>query len=504
MARAAGTAIHSARFYEVHDVIATGGMATVHLGRVVGDAGFGRVVAVKRLHPQFVGDPEFASMFVDEARLASRILHANVPPMLDVVAEGRELLLIMEYVHGESLARLLTESRAAKAPVPPAIAVSILSDVLHGLHAAHEATSPDGAPLHLVHRDVSPQNVLVGTDGIGRIVDFGVAKALGRSQMTRDGAVKGKLAYMAPEQLSGRSLDRRADVYSAGVVLWETLTGTRLFQGDSEGELLGKVLEAVVVPPSRLDSNVPTSLDEVTMRALARNPEVRYATADEMARALEATGARASASSVAAWVKERGGDALRGRAALLARMESDANAGARPLPAGRVSIADVATERVRFVQPALPLAEAGVAPSEVRPVRSAKRRAWPIASALLALAAMTAIALATWFAVRAPSDTSRSLAISDAAIAPAFPSESAALATPSSAPSAMPTLDSPAPVTSTALAESPSSSSSSPPPPRARPAPPRAAPSVAPKWCKVFDPTKRIFVVKPMNVARCP
>ncbi len=491
MGRAAASAIHSARFYEVYDVIATGGMATVHLGRVVGDAGFGRVVAIKRLHPQFVGDPEFAAMFIDEARLASRILHANVPSMLDVVAEGRELLLIMEYVHGESLGRLLTESRAAKEPVPTTIAVSVLSDVLHGLHAAHEATSPDGSPLRLVHRDVSPQNVLVGTDGVGRVVDFGVAKAMGRTQMTRDGAVKGKLAYMAPEQLSGRGIDRRADVYSAGVVLWETLTGARLFQADSEGELIGKVLEHVVARPRALNPNVSPALDDVTMRALARDPARRYASADEMARALELTGARASASSVGAWVKERASNSLGVRAELLARIESGAPADERSATRPRLpSVADNTTERFRFVLPAASSPDEAASVPDAQPERPARRRAIGIA------AGVAAALLMAWIVVRATAPNAAPL-VAVPVLDPAAPRDPSVAAPPPAPPDVASV--SPPVATTTPVAD-PSSTST----PRARAIPPRPSPSIEPKWCKVFDPAKRIFVVKPMTGARCP
>ena len=344
---------------------------------------------------------------------------------------------------------------------------------------------------------MSPQNEIVGADGIGRIVDFGVAKALGRMQMTRDGALKGKLAYMAPEQLSGRSLDRRADLYSAGVVLWETLTGQRLFQGDSEGQLLGKVLEMVVAPPSQVNASVPAALDDVTMRALARNPAVRYATADEMALALESTGARASASAVAAWVKERAGHALRGRAQLLARMESGATAHERSGVARRPSIADVATERVRFVRPEVSVPDIVVAVPDVRPTRATRRRAWGIA------AVIAAAALLAWLVVRATVAKDPARAVSTAESVPRSPLDPSEAAIPSAAASSVSSspLASPSLTPSAAPAEPASTSTSS---ARARAAPPRASPSAEPKWCKVFDPTKRIFVVKPMNVARCP
>jgi serine/threonine-protein kinase len=223
-------------------------MATVHLGRVKGEAGFTRTVAIKRLHPQYAKDPDFVAMFVDEARLAARIRHPNVVPTLDVISDGvgeGEIFLVMEYVPGESLSRLLRALRAKKRLVPPRIAVTLLCGVLHGLHAAHQAKSEKGVPLGLVHRDVSPQNILVGTDGTAHVLDFGVAKATGRLNTTREGELKGKLAYMAPEQLETRSLTQQSDVYAAAVVLWELLTLRRLFEAENEAA----AAPASVTPP---------------------------------------------------------------------------------------------------------------------------------------------------------------------------------------------------------------------------------------------------------------
>ncbi|MCA9618767.1 MAG: serine/threonine protein kinase, partial [Myxococcales bacterium] len=183
--------------YELHQPIASGGMATVHLGRLRGQAGFSRIVAIKRLHTSFGETPALVATLLDEARLCSRIQHPNVVPTLDMVAEDDELLLVLDYVHGETLARLLG---GADEPLPLAVVNAVMSGALHGLHAAHEATGETGEALGIVHRDVSPQNIMVGRDGLARVLDFGVAKARGRMQTTREGQVKGKLAYMSPEQ----------------------------------------------------------------------------------------------------------------------------------------------------------------------------------------------------------------------------------------------------------------------------------------------------------------
>ncbi len=307
--------------YMLYGEIAAGGMATVHIGRQIGTAGFSRTVAIKRLQPQFARDPEFVSMIVDEARLAARIRHPNVVPTLDIVAADGQLLLVMEYVQGESLARLVRTMRIHATKVPPRVASSIMAGALNGLHAAHEATDERGQPLHIVHRDVSPQNILVGVDGIARMIDFGVAKAAGRIQSTREGKVKGKFAYMAPEQLGKDGVSRQADVYAAAVVLWETLTSERLFDGDSEAIVLGRVLQGKVDPPSLRTTGLPPELDEVTMRGLHRDPSKRYATAREMALALERACPPATATEVGAWVEAMAGPALARRARGVAEVE---------------------------------------------------------------------------------------------------------------------------------------------------------------------------------------
>jgi serine/threonine-protein kinase len=185
--------------YALYGEIASGGMATVYLGRLLGQVGFSRTVAIKCLHPQFAKDPDFMSMFLDEARLAARIQHPNAVQTLDVVATEADLFLVMEYLQGESLSRLIKASTAKGQAIPLEIVTSIICGMLHGLHAVHEARDEHGAPLGIVHRDVSPQNVLVGVDGVARVLDFGVAKAAGRIQTTREGQLKGKLSYMAPE-----------------------------------------------------------------------------------------------------------------------------------------------------------------------------------------------------------------------------------------------------------------------------------------------------------------
>jgi serine/threonine-protein kinase len=309
--------------YALHGELASGGMATVHLGRLVGPVGFTRAVAIKRLHEQYARDPQFVAMFLDEARLAARVRHQCVVSVLDVVATEGELFLVMDYIHGESLSRLMSAVVAAGERVPPEIASAIGMNLLEGLHAAHEAKSERGEPLHIVHRDVSPQNVLVGVDGIARVFDFGVAKAAGRMQTTQDGSLKGKMAYMSPEQLLNEPVDRRTDIWAAGVVLWEMLAGKRLFFADSAAALVSVVLSTDVNPPSAT-SGAPKELDPVLARALAKDKAARYATAREMAVALEHAVRPATPRAVGEWLERVAGEAIQVRAKRVEEMESAA------------------------------------------------------------------------------------------------------------------------------------------------------------------------------------
>jgi serine/threonine-protein kinase len=331
--------------YAVYDKIAAGGMASVHFGRLLGAVGFSRTVAIKRLHPHLADDPQFLSTMIDEARLAARIHHPNVVPTLDVVRSDGELIIVMEYVRGESLARLLRSelSRGRKVPLP--IASAILVGALHGLHAAHEATSDRGAPLHIVHRDISPQNILVGVDGVARVIDFGVAKAAGRLQTTREGTLKGKMAYMAPEQLMGQDVTRRVDVFAMGVVLWEMLSGRRLFQADSEAALVTVVMAGARVPPGHYTPGIPPELDALVMKALAGDPGGRFESAEAMAESLFALVPPAFPAEVGRWVEQAAAESLASREALLAEIESGSSASLLPDPPAPGD--SLAEERVR-------------------------------------------------------------------------------------------------------------------------------------------------------------
>ncbi len=307
--------------YELYGELAAGGMATVYLGRMTGGSGFARPVAIKRLHAHLVADPDLALLLREEARLTQRIRHPNVVATVDVVAAERELLLVMEYVHGETLARLLRACKEASETCPPAVAARIVHEVLLGLHAAHESTDAGGKRLSIVHRDVSPQNVIVGADGIARLLDFGIAKAFDSVSHTREGQLKGKVPYMAPELLRFQPATPQTDIWAAAVVLWETLCARRLFRGESEMSIWGKVVEGAIPAPAEV-LGAPSPLDDVVLKGLSRDVNVRYPTALAMAHGIERASRLASPTEVAAWVAKFAGPALASRDRLLRDVET--------------------------------------------------------------------------------------------------------------------------------------------------------------------------------------
>jgi serine/threonine-protein kinase len=340
--------------YALGAELGAGGMAVVHLGRLRGPVGFARTVAIKRLYPTYGRDASFVAMFVDEARLAARVRHPNVVATLDVVVEGGELFLVMEHVHGVTLAELHALARARGERLPPPLAAAIVAGALDGLHAAHEATDEHGEPLGLVRRDVSPQNVMVGADGVARVLDFGFARAAGRLHVSVEGVLKGKVAYMAPEQIGSDVTSVRSDVYAAGVVLWEALAGRRLFQSDTVGGIVGQMLLGDVEPPSQVAAGVPEALDAVVLRALSPVPEARFATAKEMVLAIEQATTIATPREVAGWVRRVAGDELDPRAALVARVERE-TATTLPLP-GEIERSEARDEPSAILENTDPLA----------------------------------------------------------------------------------------------------------------------------------------------------
>ncbi|HTU59050.1 MAG TPA: serine/threonine-protein kinase, partial [Polyangiales bacterium] len=295
--------------YEILARLASGGMATVYVARVQAVAGFERLVAIKVLHSNLAHEDEFIRMFLDEARLAASIRHPNVVPTIDVCDAGEAgcgYFIVMEYIEGDHLGALMSSAHKEQERLPLPVVMRMIADALGGLGAAHALRDDAGRTLNLVHRDVSPHNIMVGRDGVVRLTDFGVAKAEDRLTHTRDGQVKGKLAYMAPEQAVSGATDARSDLFSVGVILWESVTGRRLFRADTTAGTLNKLLREPIPAPSSVDSAL-APLDALLAKALAREPEARFQTADEFARAVEevapAIGGLASLRGVARTVK---------------------------------------------------------------------------------------------------------------------------------------------------------------------------------------------------------
>lgn len=281
--------------YRVVDEIGIGGMASVHLARADGPGGFQKWVAIKRIHRHLAEDETFIRMFLDEARIAARISHPNVAQVFDLGKHKDTYWIAMEYLHGEPLREIMRAVEEGGAPHMTAeLAAKIVADAGEGLHAAHELRDKNGKLLNLVHRDVTPHNLFLTYDGAVKVVDFGIAKVAGRLSTTRAGTLKGKLAYMSPEQVRGVAIDRRTDIFALGVVLWELTTGRRLFRMDSDLETLERVQACVVPPPSSIVDNYPGELEIIVMRALAKDPEKRYPSSRDMSRALQQYLMRAS------------------------------------------------------------------------------------------------------------------------------------------------------------------------------------------------------------------
>jgi serine/threonine-protein kinase len=262
--------------YQIDELLARGGMGEVYRGRLVGSHGFERPLVIKMIRTELLANERAALMFIDEARIAAGLHHRNILQIVDfdLVADGA--FIVTELVEGCDLAALLTHLRA-----PPRydVALTIICELATGVHAAHEATGSDGGPLHLVHRDVSPGNVLLGRQGEIKLSDFGVAKTRLRSYHTVSGSIKGKAPYMAPEQILGEHVDRRADVFSLGVLLFEVTTRSRLYSGKSDANAMKLILDGSVVDPAERRPDYPPELAAIVRRALARDPEQRYPTA---------------------------------------------------------------------------------------------------------------------------------------------------------------------------------------------------------------------------------
>jgi serine/threonine protein kinase len=274
--------------YEIIQPLGVGGMAEVFVARgSTGLEGVDRCVALKRILPALESDQDFIDMFRDEARVAATLSHPNIATLYEFGSDGGRYFFSMEYVHGQNLRHVLKKAAKNKRGLKLAHALTIVAGVLAGLHHAHEQRGPDGNALGIVHRDASPNNILVGYDGQIKLVDFGIARAARRVSTTREGVFKGNIGYLSPEQCQRSEVDRRSDVFVLGIVLYELTTGKRLFAQKSEMVVLHELVYEDIPPPSSVRHGYPEELDRIVIKALARDPDDRFATAQEFQVALE-------------------------------------------------------------------------------------------------------------------------------------------------------------------------------------------------------------------------
>ena len=295
--------------YEIVERLATGGMAELFLARAHGMLGFGKPVVIKRILPHLATRNDFVEMFLDEARIATTLTHPNLVQTFEVGVHEGSYYLAMEYVAGEDLRAIARRLDApeARARLPLEHAIAIVVGVAAGLHYAHERRDFDGRPLDIVHRDVSPQNVIVSYDGVVKLLDFGIAKAQNRITETRGGSFKGKVSYLSPEQCRAEPLDRRSDVYALGILLWELTLGRCLFRGDSDFQILKQIVDGAVIPPRALDPGYDAALEAIVMKALAGERDQRFPSARALGEALEAWAherrLRLSTQALGDWVR---------------------------------------------------------------------------------------------------------------------------------------------------------------------------------------------------------
>ncbi len=268
--------------YTLIDRIAVGGMAEIFLARQAGLEGFEKTIVIKRIRPHLSKQATFVQMFLNEAKLAAQLNHPNIVQIYDLGKIGESYFIAMEYIFGRDMRRIIPKADALGIPFPMVYALKIASSVCEGLYYAHQKTDLYGNPLNIVHRDVTPENVFVSFDGTVKVLDFGIAKAANQIEQTRAGEIKGKLSYMSPEQCMGKTLDCRSDIFSLGVVLYEWLTGFRLFTGDSEVAVLKSITEGKIYAPSYFKSDIPEQVETILMKALEKDRDLRYQTAWEL------------------------------------------------------------------------------------------------------------------------------------------------------------------------------------------------------------------------------
>jgi eukaryotic-like serine/threonine-protein kinase len=459
--------------YEIVGMLGRGGMATVYLGRSAGEAGFARIFAIKVLHPHLTDDQEFVTMLLDEGQIAARLHHPNVVPIVDLGSQGEFRYVVLDYIEGCSLSDLLAAHRDSR---PPRLIVPIVLDALAGLHAAHTLTDDDGNALGIVHRDISPQNILVGVDGSARITDFGVAKAKSSISSTLPGQLKGKIAFMSPEQIRGTQVDRRSDIFSAGCLLWSALTGRRLFRGDSDPATMTNILSLNVPPPSTIGLMPPAIFDDICLRALERDRDKRWQTAAEMEEALrdvaQKNGMLGPRREVADWVTATFDSELKARRAAVGaaarRQAGPSSSDSHPGASGLRMIPSIGGSRESQLSVDItPHPDTyGRAMRTAEPGAAASRR-WSVVA--IAAAALCVGGLGVWLAVRSP-------AAPDPPASPAASSPPVAAPPTATAP-AVASAPPPPPAASAAIASNhPAASAAAPPPPPATPAPVKQPP----------------------------
>ena len=312
--------------YELLAHLATGGMAEIYLARMTGTDGFSKLVVVKRLLSQMAGDQEFVQMFLDEARINARLSHSNIVQVLELGEVDGQYFIAMEYVSGMSVAQVGKLATQRLGEVPQGVACGIVAQACAGLHHAHETKLPDGTDMGIIHRDVSPQNLLLTYEGAVKVVDFGIAKAEGRATQTRAGMVKGKFAYMSPEQCTGEGIDRRTDIFALGIILFELCTSRRLFKRATTFETYEAIIKCEVPDPSTVNPSVPKQVGQVILKALTRKKADRYPTAEAMQEELEVAmrrgGVRGSPSSLARFIEQNFADQIKEQEDLIRRIES--------------------------------------------------------------------------------------------------------------------------------------------------------------------------------------
>jgi eukaryotic-like serine/threonine-protein kinase len=505
--------------YELLCPIAEGGMAQVWVARQIGKHGFEKLVAVKTILPQFASDLRFQQMFLDEARLASRIEHTNVARILDLGEEHEVLYIVMEWIDGEAMNRIQRSLARSRVALPTGIVLRIMADVCAGLHAAHELRDREGKPAGVVHRDVSPQNILTSMDGVSKVIDFGIARAVERAAGdTTTGTLKGKIHYMAPEQALGQRIDRRADVWAVGAVLYNFFAGRPVYDGDTQLAMLHKLTSGV--PPAALPSKVPLPIASIIHGALRHDPEQRWPTTEQMQLCLERAmfeiGRPTTTSTVAAFMSQYFADRSAARRRTIdtaiavlrdqATTQPSAAAGPAPpmvvqFPASATSssgLIDVAARTpASLVTGAKPITAPGLGPGANKESSSAslgsaaldaapstlrepRRSRWGLVLVGLvaaSLAAAAVVVVVPRFTRHAGATTVQAAPgappqASSTPAASASSASSAANAANAANPRAPSTGDQPIPVTSLPVAE-PSATSASASPPAARPATPK-------------------------------